>query len=331
MVQGKTIPYTTLWVDKLRNAPTLNAKELYLLDHAFGKYIGQLVKQFCTTSCQRDPELIGWHGHTVFHDPDRQATLQIGNGAAIAATVNVPVVNQLRSIDVAIGGQGAPLAPLADRDLMPSAASYLNLGGISNITYHDLQGSIHSFDVCPCNQILNRLANERGLPFDDKGTLASKGKSIPLLEEKLNELSYYQLPHPKSIDNNWIVEIVWPIIESTPGSTEDKLYTSVQHIVKQLEAAITQAPAPLPTLLVTGGGVYNKFLISELQKQLLNTEVVIPEDDLVQYKEAALMALMAYYYKEGINNVLHSATGSSYDHIGGCLYHAPSKPKTLHG
>jgi anhydro-N-acetylmuramic acid kinase len=108
-----TIPYTSNWESKLRSAHRLNVQDFLLLHNEYGKYIGNLAKQFLEK--KPSPDIISSHGHTIFHQPDKGFTFQLGNGAAIAATANISTVSDFRSLDVALGGQGAPLVPVGDK------------------------------------------------------------------------------------------------------------------------------------------------------------------------------------------------------------------------
>ena len=217
-----------------------------------------------------EPQLVAWHGHTIFHDPDKGATLQIGHGAELAARINKPVVCQFRQLDMALGGQGAPLAPLADELLLPKADFYINLGGISNISFLE-DGVRRSMDVCACNQILDKLARIVGLSYDAEGTLAAKGKLNQSLLEQLNQWPYLRRPDPKSLDNTQVMTDLWPIISASAASLEDKLNTFCLHIAFQLSFAI-KANRPANNhkinVAITGGGAFNDYLMTCLSQAL---------------------------------------------------------------
>lgn len=333
-IKCETIPYPSEWYQVLKEAPNLTGHQLNLLDNRFGSFVGGLAAEFCNKTGQT-PELIGWHGHTVFHDPEQRSTCQIGHGGALAAIARIPVITQFRQIDLSLGGQGAPLAPLADKLLLDEADFYINLGGISNISFADRDGTLRSFDVCPCNQILNRLANETGHEYDDEGKLAAQGTLKDKLLNKLNELTYYQLQPPKSIDNNWVMQSVWPIVDMADGTINDKLSTFTNHIAWQIAQVIIDNHTnynQTARIMITGGGAFNRYLIQLLHQNLkrINHEIILPSAQLIQFKEAALMGLMAYLFIKGLENVFCEATGSSEDHIGGCLFQAPGNPKIIY-
>ena len=281
-------------------------------------------------------DLIAWHGHTIFHDPEQQATCQIGDGAAIAAKTGLPVTYKFRHMDMALGGQGAPLAPLADRWLLPSASFYLNLGGISNLAFFDQDQQLRSYDVSPCNQILNRLAMSLGLEYDENGKIAAAGKLNSQLFDELSQVSYYKQPYPKSMDNNWVQKVFWPHVEQSTISTQDKICTMTHHIAAMIAEDIKNAPVAiksLATIIPTGGGAYNDFLLQQLRQYLKGSgrdyKIEKPSADWIEFKEAALMALMGFLLVNGMTNVYSSVTGSSHDHIGGCYIPSPTNPASL--
>ena len=235
-----------------------------------------------------------------------------------------------------MGGQGAPLAPLADVTLLNPADFYINLGGISNISFRDHENLIRSYDVGPCNQILNSLTHDLNLEFDAGGKVAASGTVISSLLRDLDALPYFSQTFPKSIDNNWITSVVWPLIVQTKGSVTDKLCTCTHHIAKQLATSIktrVMREGAATRVLVTGGGAHNDFLLSLLSRYLEDKRYQIckPDTELINFKEAALMGLMAFLFVKGEINVFKEVTGASASHIGGCLYQAPGNPKRVHG
>jgi anhydro-N-acetylmuramic acid kinase len=149
------------------------------------------------------------------------------------------------------------------------------------------------------------------------------------LLQKLNELNYYKQPYPKSLANDFGTDIVYPMIINTKSKTTDALRTYVEHIVAQIklsivncQLAIDKPPTGMRQLLVTGGGAFNAFLMSRLTEELkqLQIEVVMPDEKLIQYKEAMIMAFMGVLRWRQEYNVLSSVTGASRDSIGGALW-----------
>ena len=225
---------------------------------------------------------------------------------------------------MALGGQGAPLAPLADLFLLDQANFYLNLGGISNISFRADGGDFRAFDISPCNQIFNALANMIGLAYDHEGQIAASGDCNRSLFDALNNLPYYKTHFPKSIDNNWVQTVVWPMIEATEDRLENKMNTAVLHVAYQISKVIQlqRANQDKVDILITGGGAYNTFLISQIKKHFEHgsARFILPDRTMIEFKEAAMMALMGFLYVKGIDNILPQVTGASRSHIGGCLH-----------
>jgi len=313
ILQTATEAYSEEWRRRLAAATRLSALDYQLLHVEYGRYIGERVNDFIEAhGLHYRVQLIASHGHTTFHDPARRMTAQLGDGAAIAATAAVNVVSDLRAMDVALGGQGAPIVPIGERLLLPGYDYFLNLGGIANISH----GSV-AFDVCPANRVLNALAELEGQPFDAGGAMAAAGRVDQRLLERLNGLEYYGLGHPKSLANEFGTETVLPMVLQAELSTADALRTVVEHIAVQVGRAVAQLGGE-GKMLVTGGGAHNTFLMERLRAA--GAEVVVPEAQLVDYKEALVMALMGVLRWREENNVLASVTGASRDSIGGAVW-----------
>jgi anhydro-N-acetylmuramic acid kinase len=320
--------YTSDWIEKLKKAISLSAKDYQLLHAEYGHYIGEQINKFIEENdLQYQVALIASHGHTTFHVPSQKMTAQLGDGSAIASKTQLPVVTDLRSLDVAFGGQGAPIVPIGEKLLLGDYNYFLNLGGIANISINADQ--YKAFDVCPANRVLNMLAADAGKEFDDKGLMARGGNINDVLLKKLNAFDYYKQPFPKSLANEFGTEVVYPLIRDSGGEIQDSLRTCVEHIVIQIKNAINHASvlnrgmvAESSRLLVTGGGAFNEFLIERLREQLkiFNVEVVIPDENLVKFKEALIMAFMGVLRWRQEYNVLSSVTGSIRDSIGGALW-----------
>jgi len=254
--------------------------------------------------------------------PGKKMTHQLGDGSAIAAETKLPVVSDLRALDIAFGGQGAPIVPLGEKLLFEDYNYFLNLGGIANISINK-ENEMIAFDVCAANRVLNMLADERGFEFDDEGKLSAQGKINEVLLEKLNTLEYYSLAYPKSLSNNFGTDIVFPLIKSFDINIENSLRTYVEHICIQLKNSLQAFKKnEAQQLFITGGGAYNSFLISNLRKKLkeINFEIYIPADDVIKYKEALIMALLGVLRWREQYTVLASVTGASQNSIGGALW-----------
>jgi anhydro-N-acetylmuramic acid kinase len=316
--------YNEEWKSRLQNATSLNALNYQLLHADYGHYIGKQVNRFIDgKSLQFKVGLIASHGHTTFHVPHKKMTAQLGDGAAIAAETGLPVVSDLRALDVAFGGQGAPIVPIGEKLLMKEYDMYLNLGGIANISFNQPNNYI-AFDICPANRVLNMIAAKDGKEYDAGGQMAALGRVDESLLKKLNELSFYKQPYPKSLANNFGVEEVYPLIRSFGLTHFDELRTYVEHIVQQIKSAISNQQSAISNqkLLVTGGGAFNTFLMNVLTQELqsVNIEVVVPDEKLVQYKEALIMAFIGVLRWRQEYNVLSSVTGAERDSIGGAVW-----------
>jgi anhydro-N-acetylmuramic acid kinase len=319
--------YPEEWIERLKNAISLSALDYQLLHVDYGHYLGQRVNKFIEENeLQYKVALIASHGHTTFHVPAKKMTAQLGDGAAIASETQLPVVTDLRAMDVAFGGQGAPIVPIGEKLLLGDYDYFLNIGGIANISVNAEQ--YIAFDICAANRVLNMLANDAGKEYDKDGEMASIGNVNTALLEELNKLSYYKKLFPKSLANDFGTDTVYPIIKKAGIHSNDALRTYVAHIVLQTKNSITNliSGSRLTThdsrLLTTGGGAFNTFLIQQLKYQLkeMNIEVIVPDKKLVNFKEALIMALIGVLRWREEYNVISSVTGAVRSSIGGALW-----------
>jgi anhydro-N-acetylmuramic acid kinase len=217
ILKADCFPYSHEWIERLKNATGLSALDYQLLHADYGHYLGQQVNKFIDENeLQYKVALIASHGHTTFHKPGKKMTAQLGEGAAIAAETKLPVVTDLRALDVAFSGQGAPIVPIGEKLLLGDYDYFLNLGGIANIsvkphpnplqkerasTTRDNEKSFQysesageekyiAFDVCAANRVLNMLANDAGKEYDKDGEMAAGGIVNKKLLDTLNSLDY---------------------------------------------------------------------------------------------------------------------------------------------
>ncbi len=321
--------YSPEWTQRLKTATSLSGQDYQLLHVQYGHYLGQQVNKFIkANNLQYQVALIASHGHTTFHLPQKKMTAQLGDGASIAAETQLPVVTDLRAVDIAFGGQGAPIVPIGEKLLFGEYDYFLNIGGIANLSRNaDALAPLRviAFDVCPANRVLNMLANDTGKEFDDEGKIAASGNINSALLEKLNALDYYQQPYPKSLANDFGTGVVYPLIQDAGLAIQDALRTYVEHIVVQIASStrnIQQPTSNVSQLLVTGGGAFNSFLINRLRIELskLNMEITVPDKKLVNFKEALIMSFIGVLRWRQEYNVLSSVTGASRDSIGGALW-----------
>ncbi|MBL1270662.1 MAG: anhydro-N-acetylmuramic acid kinase [Halomonas sp.] len=165
--QAKTSRYSDEWFVDLRNSQNLPESQLNLLHSDYGVFLGHSVKSFIEEH-NLSPDFIASHGHTVFHQPEQGITYQLGDGQALANTCQLKTVSDFRSLDVSLGGQGAPLVPIGDKFLFNQYDVCLNLGGFANLSF-ELEGKRIAFDVSPVNIAMNVMANALGKEYDDNG------------------------------------------------------------------------------------------------------------------------------------------------------------------
>ena len=320
--QASTIPYSAAWQNTLSTLIQSSALELQEAHVALGRYIGQEVRKF-TAEHGLKPDLVSSHGHTIFHQPQKGFSLQIGDGYHMMVESGYPVANDFRSLDIALGGQGAPLVPIGDQLLFGSYDFCLNLGGIANVSARSTSKRI-AFDVCPVNMVLNHLAKREGKEYDRGGEMAAKGKKDDALLKKIDSLHFYRQQGPKSLGYEWVSTEVFPLLESPSLPTHDLLHTFCLHIAEQLYQALLPltAAGKEQKMLITGGGAFNTFLIHLLKEKLqpLNITVAIPERQIIEYKEALIFALLGLLRVREEVNCLASVTGAQRDSCSGQLY-----------
>lgn len=318
IIAAETIAYDEAQNTKLKNARTLDGLSLINLDLKFGTFIGRCINKFVHRH-KLAPSLIGSHGHTVFHQPQHHLTYQIGNGSAINLKTGIKTISDFRIADVLNGGQGAPLVPVGDQLLFGDFEYCLNLGGFANISSLE-KGRRIAFDICPCNMAINYFAKKAGFEFDRDGILASQGNLIEDLLIDLNALEFYNQKAPKSLGVEWFEQHFVPII-SRYEDVNDALYTITHHIAYQ----ISKHCKDNGQMLVTGGGAKNKTLVKEL-KNMASCEVIVPNQMLIDYKEALIFAFLAVLKDKRVSNTLASVTGADEDLISGIVHdHYPPK------
>ena len=329
LLQAETYPFSDFWKNRFRSLPNGSAFELMDAHAAFGAYMGEMVNRFFLEKNIEinKVDLIASHGHTIFHEPAHGFTTQIGDGAALAVATNCTVINDFRSADIALGGQGAPLAPMADKMLFPDFDFYLNLGGIANITCN-INGRFVAFDICGANQILNALVHEIGLPYDDGGRLAKTGALDKDLLEQQYQIGFFKNDYPKSLSNQWVQECQNSIFLQHHNKIENKLHTAVELTARLIADAICAVIEKENyrkgnyKLLATGGGVYNTYLMERIHvyTSKKNIEIVIPEINIIGFKEAVLMGLLGVMRLENAPNCMASVTGAKRDSVGGAVF-----------
>ena len=310
--EAETIPYNEEWIKSLSNAPLLKSQELKRLDILYGRYLAEKTLNFIHKNTLK-PDFIASHGHTIFHQPEKGYTLQIGNGTEMAKQLKLPVIFDFRSLDVSLGGQGAPLVPIGDQLLFNGFDCCLNLGGFANVSY-ELNGKRIAYDICPANIALNKISRQLGVEFDIDGQLASKGELNFGLLKELNKISFYELLAPKSLSREWLESVFFEIINKFQIPIKDILRTLTEHIAIQISKSIKIKKNG--SVLITGGGAHNIFLINRL-KALTTLKLIIPEKELIDFKEAIIFAFLGILRMKNEINCLSSVTGAQHDCSGG--------------
>ncbi|MFH0894032.1 MAG: anhydro-N-acetylmuramic acid kinase [Bacteroidota bacterium] len=316
IIENKTFPYSEIWKDRLVGAPKLSGTELSRLHLEYGSYLGELTKKFITKH-KANPAFVSSHGHTIFHQPEKGITLQIGHGGSIAASTGITTICDFRTQDVKMGGQGAPLVPIGDKLLFSEYDFCLNLGGFANISFEE-KGKRKAFDICPCNVVLNQLSKTVGKDFDNNGALARKGSVNPKLLSELNKLKFYSLEAPKSLGREFVERNINPVINKH-DNLNDTLRTFCEHIAFQIVSIINKNTTANSKMLITGGGAHNQFL-TELIQKMCNAEIIIPDKRTVDFKEALVFAFLGLLRMNNQNNCLASVTGAKQDHCGGSVF-----------
>lgn len=257
---------------------------------------------------------VGSHGQTIFHDPSKKYTFQAGCLAFIANKVGLPLVTDFRVQDVLLGGQGAPLVPMGDHLLFGEYEAALNLGGFANASIGApllKNGVAVAFDICPTNYVLNGFARELGLEYDKGGIIARRGAINGWVLDELNSLDYFEWAPPKSLGAEWVEEHVLEKIDYLPPA--DGLATYCEHIAMQVGDVLKGKK-----VLVTGGGAWNDYLLGRMEEY--GVELVRPDKEVVNFKEAIIFALLAYLRFTGQDNVLGHTTGSGKNHSSGKVF-----------
>ena len=317
----QSIAYDEEIQKQLKTAILLPSDKLLIQHNHYGSWLGQQTLNFINEH-QLEVDFIASHGHTIHHQPQNGLTFQIGEGQHLSNTVQLPVVCDFRTGDVALGGQGAPLVPIGDALLFGAYDYCLNLGGIANISF-EKQGKRVAYDIGIANMVLNYLCQKVNKTYDHNGDMARSGVCNETLFNALNALPYYELPSPKSTGYEWFTNEIVPIMENTNDTIENKLNTAVRHTAFQIgkEIATQQKPAVKQKLLITGGGALNGYFTEILPEYLpKNIEIIIPKKEIIEFKEALIFALMGVLRMRNEINILSSVTGASNNSSGGVVY-----------
>jgi len=316
IIKAETIAYAEEWLNKLKILVNFSKKELTRLDTDYTLYLAEVIQNFITKNNITKIDAICSHGHTALHQPQHKLTYQIGNLPVLAEILNQTIVCNFRIEDVALGGQGAPLVPIGDQLLFSEYNYCLNLGGFANVSTQ-IKGKRIAFDICPVNIVLNKYVSKLGFAYDDRGDLARQGTLNNNLLNELNKLQFYKENYPKSLGLEWVNDTIFPIINNHKLSVDDILRTFVEHIAIQISKVLNMKQNA--SVLITGGGVFNSFLMSRI-KHLCNNIVETPSKKIIEFKEALIFGFLGVLKLRDENNCLASVTGARKDHSSGVIF-----------
>lgn len=312
LINSNTISYPNYLLNKLKQAYSSTGSILHEIDKQYGQFLGESALKFLH-DVDAPVDFIASHGHTVYHDPANRKTVQIGNGPELHNTTGIPVICDFRVQDVLLGGQGAPLVPIGDDLLFGEYGACLNLGGFANISF-GRNGQRMAFDICPANIVLNDLSQKLGYDYDENGQLARSGQVDFELLGKLNQLDYYAATPPKSLGREWVEDHIDPLLKGF--DSYHALSTFTEHVATQIAASTVHLNGKM---LVTGGGSFNTYLIERIQHFCQN-KLVIPDHDLINYKEALIFGFLGVLRYTNQPNCLASVTGAKANHSAGKIY-----------
>lgn len=316
IVYAETVAYSPNWLQVLKSAPLCSGIHLAKLHTEYADFVASCVQKFMDSKNIQRPRLLGFHGHTLFHQPEIGFTFQLGAGSVLAAKTGIDTVSDFRTANVALGGQGAPLVPIGDAHLFGEFDTCLNLGGFCNASHCQAQ-EITAFDICPANIALNEWAQKAGETFDNKGAMAERGRVDEKLLHALNSLRFYNTPAPRSLGREWYEQAFSPILSRSEIAIDDALATLCEHVATQTGKMLNKTGAQ--RVLVTGGGAHNSYLLNRIQFHL-KAELVLPSNVIINFKEALIFAYLAFLQVNNQANILASYSGSTKDHCAGSLH-----------
>ncbi|MCB9236178.1 MAG: anhydro-N-acetylmuramic acid kinase [Bacteroidia bacterium] len=309
ILQADTCPLDAKWHDRLYLLDEQSAETYAKMNIYFGHFLGEQIRDFIQ-KYDLKPQFVACHGQTIFHQPQRNFTAQIGDGETIASFLSVPLVTNFRNKDVALGGQGAPLVPFGEKYLFPENKVFLNLGGFAN-----LSTGLLGFDVCPANMVLNWLARrtKAGLKYDKDGLIARSGRVMDDLLWNLEDLPFYRQKPPKSLGKEWVEENIYPMLVRSEAEHPDQLATLVEHIAIQVAKSLERLQVRDEEVMVTGGGALNVYLMERIAHHLKGNGNSLRQEvgrDLIEYKEALIFAFLGLQTLLGRPNILQTVTGA---------------------
>jgi len=316
IIYAETVEYPSNWYETLKELVNTSIEDLNAIDTNYTEYLAKVIKDFIIKYQIKNIDAICSHGHTALHQPENKLTYQIGNKPLLAQFLKETIVCDFRLQDVELGGQGAPLVPIGDELLFSEFDFCLNLGGFANVST-DFNGDRIAYDICPVNIVLNHYVRKLGLNYDDEGKIALKGNINVELLNQLNTLDFYKETYPKSLGLEWVNNNIFPLIDTFKLEIQDILKTFVEHIAIQIASEINKKNTG--TVLITGGGVYNLYLIDRIEAHSIQ-KIVVPKNEVVEFKEALIFGFLGVQKLINEVNCLSSVTGAIKDHSSGKIF-----------
>jgi anhydro-N-acetylmuramic acid kinase len=313
--------------DALQEAKSLEAREarpgiLAEAERALTEWHAEAVNRFLDANGLTPPEIdvIGFHGQTVIHRPERRLTVQLGLGPTLARRTGIPVVYDMRAADVAAGGQGAPLVPVYHRALAAGVAerpvAFVNIGGVANMTWIGRDGDLVAFDTGPGNALLNDWCERHtDVPYDRDGMLARRGSSNTDVLGQLLKNNFFATSAPKSLDRNTFQTSVVDALSPADGAATLTRFTAASIALSE-----KLVPEPPRLYIICGGGRLNPTLIQNL-RDLLQASVIVAEDVGMNgdSMEAEAWAYLAVRCLRGLAITFPGTTGVAAPLSGGRL------------
>lgn len=321
LLEMRQVNYPPHWVKVLRNLGRCAATEAAEIEAEWSAWVMKALE-----GCLKDwkgkhgaPSLVGFSGHTWYHEPRGRGTSAIGNAQVLADVLGIPVVADYRSADVAAGGQGAPLVPLFDAHVLGEYGCCINLGGIANATLLPPESDqVRAWDVVGCNLLLNRQAGRLGLEYDAGGGAASRGRLDAVSKGRLDQWAYLQADPPKSLAAEDL-RALHGILDEV-ALPEDALCTAVEWMAEVLVASLKLSSSG-GRVLLTGGGAHNGLLVQRIAHHMPRKWTVeVPDRSWIDGKEAAAFAWLAWRTQQGLTTSLASVTGAKSDICGGRVF-----------
>lgn len=311
---AETFEFSTEWRNRLSAAFSVSGLELQQLSVDYGTFCGECINEFVAKN-NIQAAYIASHGQTIFHTPHTGLTVQIGSGAHIAAATGISTICDFRTLDVAMGGQGAPLVPVGDQFLFSQYDYCLNIGGFANVSTQLNEQRI-AWDICAANIVLNEYAHKYGCVYDENGNFGRKGTCNRELLQKLNQLSFYAQTAPKSLGREWVEGEIMPVLQASNCSDFDTVRTFYEHCGYQIGRTLTGKNTQT---LCTGGGVCNSLLM-EIIAQYAESTLIVPSKEIIHFKEALIFAYLGYLRVQHKANCLASVTGAAKNVCGGVIW-----------